>query len=169
MTAVRMTAVHPSRRSVSVAGLVGGLLWATVACGTESSSGSAQVAEPEPATSPSGTTWREPDSYVYTLKSSEGERSLIGTFRVTVRDGKVAEAVGLDADSRRVVKQLPGEVPTIGELLDELEQARRDDADTAEAEYAPDGHPERISLDWDRNTIDDEALYVISAYAPAAG
>lgn len=169
MTAVRMTIVHSSRRFVSVAGLVGGLLWATVACGTESSSASTEVAEPDPATPSSATTWREPDSYVYTLKSSEGERSLIGTFRVTVRGGKVAEAVGLDADSRRVVKQLPGEVPTIGELLDELEQARRDDADTAEAEYAPDGHPERISLDWDKNAIDDEALYVISDYAPTAG
>jgi len=60
-------------------------------------------------------------------------------------------------------------VPTIGELLDELEQARRDNADTAEAEYAPDGHPERISLDWDENAVDDEALYVISAYAPTGG
>lgn len=171
MTAVRMTTFHASRRSVSVTGLVGGLLWATVACGTESSSGSgsAQVRNPEPTTSPSGTTWKEPDSYVYTLKSTEGERSLIGTFRVTVRDGKVAEAVGLDANSRRVVRQLSGEVPTIGELLDELEQARRDNADTAEAEYASDGHPERISLDWDRNAIDDEALYVISSYAPTGG
>ncbi|MEU0646784.1 DUF6174 domain-containing protein [Streptomyces umbrinus] len=171
MTDIRMTTVHSSRRLVSVAGLVGGLLWATLACGTESpsGSGSAQAGSPEPATPPSGTTWKEPGSYVYTLKSSEGERSLIGTFRVTVRDGKVAEAVGLDADSRRVVRELPGEVPTIGELLDELEQARRDNADTAEAEYASDGHPERISLDWDKAAVDDEALYVISAYAPTGG
>lgn len=50
-----------------------------------------------------------------------------------------------------------------------MEQARRDNADTAEAEYAPDGHPERISLDWDKDAVDDEALYVISAYAPAGG
>jgi hypothetical protein len=50
--------------------------------------------------------------------------------------------------------------------LEELEQARRDRADTAEAKYAADGHPLRISLDWDENAIDDEALYVIGSYVP---
>jgi hypothetical protein len=60
-------------------------------------------------------------------------------------------------------------VPTIGALLHELDQARRDDADTAEADYAADGHPVRISLDWEENAIDDEARYVISAYEPTDG
>ncbi|MFE7275879.1 DUF6174 domain-containing protein [Streptomyces sp. NPDC057623] len=92
-----------------------------------------------------------------------------GTFRITVRDGTVAEATGLDDSGRRVVADLPDAVPTIGELLAELEQARREDADTAEAEYAPDGHPVRISLDWEENAIDDEARYVITAYEPADG
>ncbi|MFJ3620532.1 DUF6174 domain-containing protein [Streptomyces iakyrus] len=107
--------------------------------------------------------------YAYTLTSSEGERSLIGAFRVTVRDGKVVKAVGLDDSGRRVVRQLPDEVPTLGELLAEMAQARRAKADTAEAEYGADGHPERILVDWDKNAIDDEALYVISAYQPAVG
>jgi hypothetical protein len=123
--------------------------------------------EPRSATTGSDTTWEEPSSYTYTLKSSEGERTLLGTFRVTVRNGKVAEAVGLDGSGRRLVKELPGEVPTIGKLLEEMEQARRDRADVAEAEYAADGHPVRISLDWEKDAIDDEALYVISAYEPA--
>ncbi|MEU6762433.1 DUF6174 domain-containing protein [Streptomyces sp. NPDC046853] len=148
-----MTAARSGLRSMSAVALIGMLIGATAACGTEDAR--------------DGSTWEEPSSYAYTLKSTEGERSLLGTFRVTVRDGKVAEAVGLDESGRRVAKQLPGEVPTIGELLEELEQARHDRADTAEAKYASDGHPLRISLDRDKNALDDEALYVISAYEPS--
>jgi hypothetical protein len=152
---------------LSAAALIGGLMCATSACGAETSPGSAEETTSKNATVQSRTAWEEPASYTYTLTSSEGERNLLGTYRVTVRDGEVAKAVGLDESSRRVVRQIPGEVPTIGGLLEELEQARRDKADTAEAEYAADGHPVRISLDWDKNAIDDEARYVISAYEPA--
>ncbi|MET7724600.1 DUF6174 domain-containing protein [Streptomyces mirabilis] len=60
-------------------------------------------------------------------------------------------------------------MPTIGGLLRRLEKARSEDADTAEADYAADGRPVRISLDWDKNAIDDEALYVISSYEPNPG
>ncbi|WP_369245017.1 DUF6174 domain-containing protein [Streptomyces sp. R41] len=164
-----MIAVTSSPRFVSAAALIGALMCATTACGAESSTSQGSVAGTgtKSATAQSEATWQEPPSYAYTLSSSEGERSLIGTFRVTVRDGRVADAVGLDESSRRVVKQSPGEVPTIGELLKKLDQARRDQADTAEAEYATDGYPVRISLDWEKNAIDDEALYVISAYEPA--
>jgi hypothetical protein len=142
---------------------------ATAACGAEPSAspGSAERAEEKSAVVRSRTAWEEPSSYTYTLKSSEGERALLGTFRVTVRDGKVVEAVGLDESGRRVARQLPDAVPTIGDLLKELEQARRDKADTAEVKYAADGHPMQISLDWEKNAIDDEALYVISTYEPA--
>ncbi|MGW6904356.1 DUF6174 domain-containing protein [Streptomyces sp. NPDC054940] len=149
-----MTAVTRTARTVFRAALIAGPLCAVAACGTESQSASAR----------SGATWQEPASYTYTLRSTEGERTLLGTFRITVRDGAVVEAVGLDDSGRRVAEDVPDAVPTIGELLDELEQARRDDADKAEAEYAADGRPARISLDWEENAIDDEALYVISAY-----
>jgi hypothetical protein len=84
-----------------------------------------------------------------------------------VENGKVTKANGLDDSARRVVKDLPAEVPTIGDLLAEAEAAREDDADTVDIDYAADGHPTRISLDWEKNAIDDEALYVISGYAPA--
>ncbi|MFI5555113.1 DUF6174 domain-containing protein [Streptomyces sp. NPDC051738] len=154
-----MTAVSLTARTVSRAALTAGLLCAVAACGTESKS----------APAGGGATWQEPASYAYTLRSTEGERTLLGTFRITVRDGAVVEAVGLDDSGRRVVEDVPDAVPTIGELLDELEQARRDDADKAEAEYAAEGHPARISLDWEENAIDDEALYVISAYEPTGG
>ncbi|MBD0840284.1 hypothetical protein ICC28_16435 [Streptomyces sp. TRM68416] len=113
--------------------------------------------------------WKEPGSYAYTLTSAT--QVLWGTFRVTVRDGEVVEAVGLDDDSRRVLRDLPerpDRVPTIGGLVELLEQARQERADTAEAEYAADGRPTRITLDWDENAIDDEAEYVIGGYRPAA-
>jgi hypothetical protein len=154
-----MTAVRSRSRFLSAAVLGGTLLCAPTACGSSTSAESAEASAPQ-------STWQEPSSYAYTLTSSEGERNLLGTFRVTVRDGKVVEAVGLDESGRRVTEQSPAEVPTIGGLLEELEQARRDRADTAEAKYAADGHPLRISLDWDENAIDDEALYVIGSYVP---
>ncbi|MEX1651785.1 DUF6174 domain-containing protein [Streptomyces pseudovenezuelae] len=133
------------------------LLFTATACNSSLS--------PEPAKeSGPAATWQEPASYVYTLTSTT--QVMAGTFRVSVRDRKVTKAVGLDADSRRQAKDLPGEVPTIGDMLKTLGRARSEGAATAEADYAADGHPVRISLDWDENAIDDEALYVIDSYRP---
>ena len=154
-----MTAGISRPRSASAA-VAGALLCATTACGSSAPSGSAEANEPK-------TTWEEPASYSYMLTSTT--QVLAGTFRVKVRDGRVTEVVGVGEDARRQVQDLPGEVPTIGELLTRLEKARSDKADTAEAEYAADGRPVRITLDWDKNAIDDEALYVISSYDPTAG
>ncbi|NUT46225.1 MAG: hypothetical protein HOV94_02730 [Saccharothrix sp.] len=155
-----MTVSPRPARAAFLTALIGGALCAVAACGTQT---------PTAGRAPERVPWREPASYAYTLRSSEGERALIGTFRITVRDGAVSETEGLDDSGRRVVEELPGAVPTLGELLAELEQARRDDADTAEARYAADGHPVDISLDWDENAVDDEARYAISAYEPAGG
>ncbi|WP_031480554.1 DUF6174 domain-containing protein [Streptomyces bicolor] len=152
MTAVRLTA-----RAVSRAVLIGGLLCAVPACGT-GTNGTREESRPR---------WEEPGSYTYTLQSSGGERMLLGTIRISVRDSAVVKAVGLDENGLRLVEDVPDAVPTIGELLGEMEQARRDDADKVEAEYAADGRPVRISLDWEENAIDDEALYVISDYQAA--
>ncbi|MEU6804913.1 DUF6174 domain-containing protein [Streptomyces neyagawaensis] len=138
--------------AVAVSGVV-------AACGSESSSGTA-------STRPS---WREPASYTYTLTSSEGERSLLGTFEVTVVDGKVTKAVGADEDSRRVAREMEGRVPTIGELLAEADAARGEDADVVDVDHTADGRPTRISLDWDEDAIDDEAVYDISDYRPSDG
>lgn len=152
MTAVPLTAARFA--------LIGGLaLCAVTACGNGTEGAPVQHRTP----------WQEPVSYTYTLRSSEGERALLGTFRISVRDGAVVKAVGLDDSGRRVVDGTPDAVPTIGQLLGELEQARRDDADTAEAQYAADGHPVRILLDWEENAVDDEARYVISGYEPTDG
>ncbi|MFF1291698.1 MULTISPECIES: DUF6174 domain-containing protein [unclassified Streptomyces] len=151
-----MIAIRRRPRFVSSAALAG-LLCTTSACGSSRSAEPAETGEQTP-------TWAEPASYAYTLTSATQVPA--GTFRVTVRDGTVTEAVGTDTDSRRQAQDLRDEVPTIGELLKRLNQARSDEA---EAEYAYDGHPVRISLGWDENGIDDEALYVISAREPAAG
>ncbi|UIX34843.1 DUF6174 domain-containing protein [Streptomyces sp. GQFP] len=164
-----MASVRSTRFRLSSVVLVGGLMCAAVGCGGNSG---ASVSAPAPS-SPSSSfssfaeSWEEPAAYAYTLTSSEGERSLIGTFRVTVRDGKVTKAVGLDESGRAAVQRAPEEVPTIGGLLDRLARAHKEGADTAEAAYAPDGHPERITLDPLKDTIDDEESYVISDYEPA--
>lgn len=155
-------------RALATTTLLCALLSTSAACAARHSAGSPAVAEPKGS-------WSEPASYSYTLTSTT--QVLAGTFRVDVRDGRVAKAVGLDESSRRQARDLPGRVPTIGDLLTALKQARDQDADTADAEYAADGRPVRITLDPDENAIDDETLYVISAYegaptgrhAPASG
>ncbi|MGA5207698.1 MULTISPECIES: DUF6174 domain-containing protein [Streptomyces] len=158
-----MTAVTRAARAVSRAVLIGGLIGTVAACGTGTPASS--EAQSAPGRGPGA--WQEPAAYTYTLRSSEGERSLLGTFRISVRDGAVVQAAGLDDAGRRAVESAPDAVPTLGELLAELESARRDDADTAEAEYAADGHPVRIVLDGEENAVDDEARYVITAYERA--
>ncbi|MFI6013774.1 DUF6174 domain-containing protein [Streptomyces sp. NPDC051243] len=153
---------------------VAGMVWVSAACRSDTSAESAERTPPTGTATPNGTTWNgttcngttcnEPASYAYTLTSNE--QALAGSFRVTVRGGEVAKAVGLDDSSREVVERGPGQIPKIGDLLDRLEKARQEQADTAEAEYAADGHPLRITLDQDENSIDDEAQYVISSYDP---
>ncbi|MFF7240493.1 DUF6174 domain-containing protein [Streptomyces collinus] len=133
------------------------LVCAAAACRGQARSG--------PAGPAGGTAWAEPSAYTCTLTSTGGERLLIGTFRVTVRHRKVAHVVGLDEQGRAVVRRAPDSVPTLGGLLKELAEARRDGADTAEVRYAGSGHPLRITLDWSADAVDDEARYVISDYA----
>ncbi|QNP72254.1 hypothetical protein IAG44_24450 [Streptomyces roseirectus] len=110
-------------------------------------------------TGPDTTPWREPSSYAYTLVSDT--QVLAGTFRITVRDARVTAATGLD--DKRLLPQLP----TIGDLLTRLREARERDADTADIEYAPDGRPTRLVLDDSKNAVDDEATYTITAYTAA--
>ncbi|MEV6837150.1 DUF6174 domain-containing protein [Streptomyces sp. NPDC051133] len=158
---------HSVARFLSAAAVAATLTCLTTACeaGTSPPSEIAGGRERGHAGAQHTTRWKEPASYTYTLTSTSDV--LAGTFRVEVHGGKVTNAVGLDEDSRRQVRDARVPVPTIGELLKRLEKARSDGADTAEAQVAADGHPLRISLDGDKNAIDDEALYVISAYEPA--
>lgn len=156
MCAVPRATRCPLSRLVLAAAVLG----AATACG-----GQTVPVGTKPAVAPV-TGWKEPSAYTYTLTSSAGERALIGTFRVTVRDGEVVDAVGLDESARRVVKGSPAVVPTLQDLLAELDGARREGAATAEADFAADGHPTRIALDREKNAVDDEALYVIGDFRP---
>ncbi|GAQ63562.1 DUF6174 domain-containing protein [Streptomyces scabiei] len=166
MTLVRL---RSRARSVLLAAvLVAGTTGMTAACegGTASPEATGR-ASPGDTTAANKVMWREPASYVYTLTSTS--QVLTGRFRVTVRDGEVADAVGLDGDGRKALADGPGRVPSIGDLIDRLESAWQEGADTAEAEYAPDGHPSRITLDPVENAIDDEAEYVIGGLEAGGG
>jgi hypothetical protein len=84
--------------------------------------GGCASAEPEADVS-----WREPARYAYTLESSCGERALIGVFRISVEGGRVVDAEGLDKSAERTVESAAaGVVPTLGELVEELNVARRE-------------------------------------------
>ncbi|WP_060886654.1 DUF6174 domain-containing protein [Streptomyces caniscabiei] len=148
------TAVRHRPRALSAVATAGALMWAVSGCGEEGTA----------ATKPSAPAWKEPASYTYTLRSTEGERPLIGTFRVTVRDGKVVRAVGLDDSGRHVVDRSPHHIPTIADLLREAEVAREEGADTVDGTYASDGRPLTLAIDWDEDAIDDEAAYDLSDY-----
>ncbi|MGN9910437.1 DUF6174 domain-containing protein [Phytohabitans sp. LJ34] len=121
----------------------------------------AGCAETSKATPP----WQEPGSYTYVLQSSCGERPLIGRFRITVEDGKVTKAEGIGESDKRSLESTELTPPTLGQLLDELEEARRNDADLAELTSDPaDGHPTKITIDHVKEALDDEACYAISEY-----
>jgi hypothetical protein len=125
--------------------------------------GGCASAEPEADVS-----WREPAKYAYTLESSCGERALIGVFRISVEGGRVVDAEGLDKSAERTVESAAaGVVPTLGELVEELNVARREGAEKAEIEMT-DGRPGRITIDPRANSVDDESCYVINDFRPAA-
>ncbi|MDX3524816.1 DUF6174 domain-containing protein [Streptomyces scabiei] len=145
--------VRVRHRALTAAALAGTLLSTLSACREEPR----EVATPAPA-------WKEPSAYRYTLTSSEGERALIGTFEVTVRDGKVVKATGVDDSARRVVDHDLSLVPTIAELLGQAERARRDGADIVDVDYAKNGRPAVVSIDWDEDAIDDEETYTLGDY-----
>jgi hypothetical protein len=111
--------------------------------------------------------WREPQSYVYIVDSRCGERLLIGRIRLWVGQGKVVRAEGMDEPGRGLATEAKlANLPTLGQLLDEYDNARHSGADVATVAFDPgDGHPTKIDLDPKKNAVDDEACYVISEYA----
>jgi hypothetical protein len=108
--------------------------------------------------------WSEPKRYSFRLLSESGERGGLGEYRITVGNGKVVKAIGLDEPARLTVEGNPQDVPTLGGLLTDVQKARAGQAEVAEAVFAADGHPTEIHIDWLANAIDDEADYLISEY-----
>lgn len=110
--------------------------------------------------------WQEPAGYTYELESSCGERALIGRFRLTVEQGKVTAAEGLDESGRWFVENARSQpAPTLAQLLGQVDQARQQGAAVAEVITDPaDGHPTRINIDPEADAIDDEACFTIVGY-----
>lgn len=126
------------------------------------------TAVPVETSEPGVVAFDEPAAYSFVLTSSCGERSLIGRFLIRVEAGTPVLVEPLDEAASRFPGS-PEDVPTIGALLAEAEDARNRGADIVTVEADPvDGHPTSIEIDWDRATIDDEACYAISDYAAAA-
>ncbi|GIH10137.1 hypothetical protein Rhe02_82040 [Rhizocola hellebori] len=117
-----------------------------------------------PTTAEPSLSWQEPANYEYTVASTCGERLLIGTFKMTVAQGKVTEVVRKDNTLPEVK---PENYPSLKDLLDEYLTAKKNGAHLAKLETDPaDGHPTKIDLDPIKNAIDDEACYRISNYTP---
>jgi len=112
--------------------------------------------------------WDEPAMYEYELQSDCGERTLIGSYRITVTDGEVTDVVAGD-DAAAVVVADPvarTAVLTLGELLREAREAEASGADLVDIETdgGADGRPVRIEIDYDRDATDDEACYRVTAF-----
>ncbi|WP_020524255.1 DUF6174 domain-containing protein [Catelliglobosispora koreensis] len=113
-------------------------------------------------------TWQPTSSYTYTLQSSCGEQLLHGIMKITVQNGQTTAAVGLDESGKRTVEAAKlTSLPTLAALIRQYEEAVSRGAALANADYAPAGHPSRISIDYDKNALDDELCYVITDYTPA--
>jgi hypothetical protein len=113
--------------------------------------------------------WTAPDKYEFDLKSSCGERDLIGRFHIVV-EGRLMSIKGLggrheSSGDSRLDSRLGEGHPTLDDLLAEAEEARRAGADVVEVKLDPtDGHPTQIDIDYNLNAIDDEACYSITHY-----
>ncbi|MEU4690936.1 DUF6174 domain-containing protein [Actinoplanes sp. NPDC023714] len=134
--------------------------WAVVAVATAALSGCGGTPEPAAAE------WREPASYRYDLDSRCGERALIGKFRITVEQGAVSAAESLDEGGEWAVETLGTErMPTLGDLLGQVDTARSQGAHIAEVTTDPAGRPAGIRIDSEENAVDDEACYTITGFS----
>jgi hypothetical protein len=97
---------------------------------------------------------------------SADSTTLIGEFAVSVEWGEVVEATALDAGAIVMMESSgPGLVPTIGELVAELEAAILDGAERVYLELDSDeSYPSLIEIDYLVNATDDEVCYEISDF-----
>lgn len=133
------------------------LVAAVVLAGCASGPGAAPAPPGEIPSAPTApTTDWSTASYRFTLDSTCGERLFLGTFHVTVEDGKVT----------LVEPEAPiPEVPTIADLL----QRAQADGLAAPSEFHLDpttGVPTVVEFEGDPNAIDDEECYAVSDYEP---
>ncbi|WP_157441676.1 DUF6174 domain-containing protein [Actinoplanes awajinensis] len=120
------------------------------------------------SSTPSGTTVRAvagtlPDHYSYVVTASCGERAVIGTFRIVVRDRDVVVSAE-PADPESTVQVPLASFPTLKYIVEQVESAEPD----AVVEFTTDaaGRPAHVSIDHRPNAIDDEECYDITDIQP---
>jgi hypothetical protein len=111
--------------------------------------------------------WQEPSRYSFVLDSTCGERALIGRFRIMVEQGRVTKVEGLDESAQRALEGGRNDIaPTLRQLLQELDSARRAGAEVADITTDPaDGYPTKITIDPAANSTDDESCYAITEFS----
>ena len=109
--------------------------------------------------------WNErgPTSYVVTVRRScECLPEAAGPVAVTVRAGAVQSRV-YTASGNAVSAQFQELFPTVDGLFALIESARRQKVHQLIVEYDDAmGYPVRVSIDFDRNHVDDEVSYYAS-------
>ena len=117
------------------------------------------AASPSPSPSPAAV-WDEPPAYEFVLDKPCGWLNFPGPFRVSVLNGSVVEVDPLgdyDEGGRTF--------PTLAEILEIAEAARKAGADVVELTLDPsDAHPVSLEIDGDTAMFDDEHCYEISQY-----
>jgi uncharacterized protein DUF6174 len=149
------------RRVLLVAALGTGLLLGACSPDPEPAP---QVSAPSEESSTASSSTSVGAGYTYVLVSSCGERSLLGTFSVTVTDGQVASAEGLD-DAGKAFASTPSalqDLPTIEELTARAVQ----ESPTDVAYDAQTGILSMVAFDPAPNSIDDEECYIVGGYTP---
>ncbi|MEZ0446718.1 DUF6174 domain-containing protein [Cellulomonas sp. ICMP 17802] len=133
---------------------------AAVLCGVSLGiTGCASPAEPAPTSS----AWAAHASqdYTYELASSCGERGGIGTFVVTVVDGKITAIEGQSFESSSTLIAV---TPTIDDLIDRIQDPTSGAKDVT---YDPvTGVPTWVEFDPDPRAVDDESCYAVRSYTP---
>jgi hypothetical protein len=165
MSAARPGPGHPGSCPFRTLALLAVAVCGLTACaGGTASGGPGPVAStPLPAVSSS---WREPARYSFALDSRCGEQPLIGRFAITVDNGVVTGVTGADDAASAALETMSRQaVPTLGDLLEQLAQARQRGAHVADVQFDPgDGHPTRVTIDQSAEAVDDELCYTVSDY-----
>jgi hypothetical protein len=113
--------------------------------------------DPDPTAS-AVTTSAIPTTYRFDLTSSCGERGFLGTYRVSVRDGRVVAARPLDPMT--TYEPDLGEVPSLQDLAD-LPSTAPAGAEVR-VELDGSGLPLRVEVDNVPAAIDDEECYAVA-------
>jgi hypothetical protein len=132
-----------------------------VGCGSDSS---APEGSGPQHTMPSVDPAALPASYRMVLHASCGERRLIGSFDLVVRDDRVVKAGPARVVSRAALRL--SDFPTLADLVDKAEHAEPDAV--VDLRLDENGVPRSLSIDHLPQAIDDEECYRVTGLRPLA-